>query len=217
MVAPGEFISIAEESGFINQLTLWVVREAAAAGARLGARALRPRLAVNVSARDLHYPGLVEAIDDALGSAQLDARMLTIEITETAVMTDTQRSLETLARLSALGVRLSIDDFGAGYSSLAYLRRLPVNELKIDRMFVADMIANPSSDAIVTSVIQLGHSLGLTLVAEGVEDAATLAALRAARCDFAQGYAIARPMPLADLEVWLAARRQSVELSDAAD
>ena len=217
MVAPGDFIPLAEESGFINELTLWVIREATAAVASLRKPGRALHLALNVSARDLHFPGLVDAVDTALRTTRLEPNALTIEITETAVMADTRRSLDTLARLSALGVRLSIDDFGAGYSSLAYLRRLPVNELKIDRMFVADMLANASSDAIVGSVIQLGHSLGLSLVAEGVEDAGTQDALRARHCDLAQGYHIARPMPLADLRAWLAQHEDKIEVETAAD
>ena len=217
MVSPADFIPLAEESGFINELTLWVMREATAAVASLHATGQAVHLAVNVSARDLHFPGLVDAVDTALRTTGMQPNTLTIEITETAVMADTGRSLDTLARLSALGVRLSIDDFGAGYSSLAYLRRLPVNELKIDRMFVADMLGNASSDAIVGSVIQLGHSLGLSLVAEGVEDADTHDALKARHCDLAQGYHIARPMPLVDLAVWLMRHEDKVEIESAAD
>ena len=217
MVSPGDFIPLAEGSGFISELTRWVIGEAIGAITSLRDLAVPPRLALNISARDLHDPSLVDAVEEALQRTHLDPSSLTIEITETAVMSDARRSLETLGRLAALGVRLSIDDFGAGYSSLAYLRRLPVNELKIDRMFVADMLANPSSDAIVSSVIQLGHSLGLSVVAEGVEDAATQAALRAGRCDIAQGYHIARPMPIDALRAWLTARHDSVEIATAAD
>ncbi|HEU5288228.1 MAG TPA: EAL domain-containing protein, partial [Candidatus Limnocylindria bacterium] len=191
MVAPASFIPLAENSGFINELGLWVIREGTRALGLLPSSGIPMRLAINLSARNLHYTGLVDAVGSALRAARLDPSALTIEITETAVMSDAQRSLETLARLSALGVRISIDDFGTGYSSLAYLRRLPVNELKIDRTFVMDMLANASSDAIVTSVIGLGHSLGFSVVAEGVEDADTMSALSARGCDLAQGYHIA--------------------------
>ncbi len=217
MVPPASFIPLAENSGFINDLGLWVIREGTRALASLPTGGPPIRLAINISARNLHYAGLVDAVGSALHTTQLDPRRLTIEITETAVMSDTQRSLDTLSRLSALGVRLSIDDFGTGYSSLAYLRRLPVNELKIDRTFVMDMLANASSDAIVTSVIGLGHSLGFSVVAEGVEDADTLRALSARRCDLAQGFHIARPMPLDQLVEWLRERGPSVEVTTAAD
>jgi predicted signal transduction protein with EAL and GGDEF domain len=206
MVPPSEFIPLAEESGFINEVALFVVREAVRDIATLGSLVAEPRVAVNLSARNLHLPGIVDAIAAELSASHVDPGALTIEITETAVMSDAKRSLETLTRLSELGVRLSIDDFGTGYSSLGYLRRLPVKELKIDRSFVMDMLTNQSSDAIVTSTIQLGHSLGLEVVAEGVEDAATLEALGQRGCDLAQGYHIARPMPFADLVEWLRAR-----------
>ncbi len=217
MVAPASFIPLAEDSGLINDLALWVIREGTRALASLPRSGLPVRLSINVSARNLHYAGLVDAVENALRATDLEPSFLTIEITETAVMTDTQRSLDTLARLSALGVRLSIDDFGTGYTSLAYLRRLPINELKIDRTFVMDMLANASSDAIVASVIQLGHSLGFSVVAEGVEDTDTLAALGARGCDLAQGYHIARPMPLAEVSAWLRARGPRVEVGSAAD
>ncbi|HZP97784.1 MAG TPA: bifunctional diguanylate cyclase/phosphodiesterase, partial [Candidatus Limnocylindria bacterium] len=210
VVPPASFIPLAENSGFINELGLWVIREGTRALASLPSFGVPIRLAINISARNLHDAGLVDAVGSALRTAQLDPGALTIEITETAVMSDTQRSLDTVERLSALGVRLSIDDFGIGYSSLAYLRRLPVNELKIDRTFVMDMLANASSDAIVTSVIGLGHSLGLSVVAEGVEDADTLEALSARHCDLAQGFHIARPMPFDQLVEWLRERGSSV-------
>jgi diguanylate cyclase (GGDEF)-like protein len=216
MVPPSDFIPLAEESGFINELTLWVLREALTQAAALRSLGHEPRIAINLSARNLHYPGLVDAVELQLTTWKLDPSMLTIEITETAVMSDAKRSLEALNRLSALGIRLSIDDFGTGYSSLAYLRRLPVNELKVDRSFVMDMLANPSSDAIVSSTIQLGHSLGLTVVAEGVEDEATLKALKAMRCDYAQGYHIARPMPFEQLVDWMRTRGPVFEVTSAA-
>jgi len=217
MVPPSDFIPLAEESGFINELTLWVIREALSQAAMLRTLGREPRMAINLSARNLHYPGLVDAVAHQLATWNLEPSTLTLEITETAVMSDAKRSLQTLNELSALGVRLSVDDFGTGYSSLAYLRRLPVNELKVDRSFVMDMLANPSSDAIVSSTIQLGHSLGLAVVAEGVEDAATLAALKARRCDFAQGYHIARPMPFDQLIEWMRMRGPVIEVTSAAE
>ena len=217
MVPPSDFIPLAEESGFITELSLWVLREAPRQIASLRRRGLEPRVALNLSTRDLHHPRLVETIARELRECGLDARALTVEVTETAAMSDAQRSLETVARLADLGVRVSIDDFGTGYSSLGHLRRLPVRELKIDRTFVNDMLTNPSSDAIVSSTIILGHSLGLTVVAEGVEDEVTLEALTKRGCDVAQGYHIARPMPFAELGDWLGAHDLSREVASAAE
>jgi diguanylate cyclase (GGDEF)-like protein/PAS domain S-box-containing protein len=201
-VAPSDFIPLAEESGFINELTRWVLREALSNVAAFSRAGRDMRVAVNLSARNLQMPGLAELVARDLAEFGVSASSLTLELTETAVMLDAQRGLETLTKLAAVGVRLSIDDFGTGYSSLANLRRLPVNELKIDRSFVADMVTNPSSGAIVRSIVQLGHSMGLTVVAEGIEDAATLAALSADGCDLAQGYHMARPMAFDALVRW---------------
>ena len=203
IVPPSDFIPLAEESGFINELTRWVLSEALRKVAELGRMGREMRVAVNLSARNLQLPGLADLVTRDLAEFGLPPGVLTLEITETAVMLDAQRGLETLAKLAAVGVRLSIDDFGTGYSSLANLRRLPVNELKIDRSFVADMVTNPSSGAIVRSIVQLGHSMGLSVVAEGIEDAATLAALRADGCDLAQGYHMARPMAFDALLRWM--------------
>jgi EAL domain-containing protein (putative c-di-GMP-specific phosphodiesterase class I) len=160
-------------------------------------------VAVNVSARrllDLDFPDQVAA---TLTRWRVPARLLVVEITESTIMADPTHALEILGRLSAMGVQLSIDDFGTGYSSMAYLKNLPVHELKIDRSFVAQMTSDSREAAIVRSTVDLGRNLGLRVVAEGVEDQATWQALAALGCDAIQGYHISRPVPPDHLINWL--------------
>ena len=206
LVPPMEFIPFAEQTGFIRHITLWMIEQAARQW-----RALQPaegslRIAVNLSTRDLldlEFPARIAAL-----CARHDAPTegFCLEITESAIMDDPQRAEATLNHLSALGFKLSIDDFGTGYSSLAYLKRLPVNELKIDRSFVMAMESDESDATIVRSTIDLAHNLGLTVVAEGVENDAALSALRALDCDEAQGYHISRPLPAEAFADWRASR-----------
>jgi predicted signal transduction protein with EAL and GGDEF domain len=205
MVPPGKFIPLAERTGLMRQLTRWVL-DRAAREARGWERDRRPMpVAVNVSARSLHDPSIVDDVAEALRLNDLDPSHLQIEITESAVMEDENRAAQTLLGLTGRGVGVSIDDFGTGYSSLVLLRRLPVSELKIDRSFVIGMAGKTGEDtAIVRSTNDLGHNLGLTVVAEGVEDEWTLDQLSIFGCDLAQGYFIARPMPAADLAGWMA-------------
>jgi EAL domain-containing protein (putative c-di-GMP-specific phosphodiesterase class I) len=156
---------------------------------------------VNLSPRALHL-GIVGEVAELLEHA---AGELDLEVTESAAMHDPERSLAVLERLAGLSVRLSVDDFGTGHSSLAYLKRLPVAALKIDRTFVAGLDGETANRSIVATTIELGHRLGLQVVAEGVEDDATLAILRALGCDLAQGFGIARPMPAGAVPGWVAA------------
>jgi EAL domain-containing protein (putative c-di-GMP-specific phosphodiesterase class I) len=132
-----------------------------------------------------------------------DPSRLKIEITESAMMADADHTLAVLGELQRMGIRLSIDDFGTGYSSLSYLQRLPVDDIKVDRSFVLNMLTNPSDEAIVRSTIELAHNLGLRAIAEGVEDAPTIDRLRELGCDLAQGYFLGRPMPLDELTGWM--------------
>jgi EAL domain-containing protein (putative c-di-GMP-specific phosphodiesterase class I) len=164
-------------------------------------------VAVNLSVRSLLDPELAEDVGRLLRSAEVPARSLTLEITETSIMGDPGRTLSVLDRLAGLGLVLAIDDFGTGYSSLAYLKRLPVDEVKIDKSFVLDMSADPDDEAIVRSTVDLGHNLGLRVVAEGVEDEGTWHRLAALGCDRAQGFHLARPMPAEALEEWLTERQ----------
>lgn len=151
----------------------------------------------------LHHDDLASRVEAALAARDVPARLLRLELTESAFMAEPETAMCVLARLHALGVRFSIDDFGTGHSSMSYLRRLPVDELKIDRSFVRGMTVSADDAALVRSVINLGHTLDLTVVAEGVEDAATAMALAAVACDTAQGYQYDRPLPASGLARWL--------------
>ena len=195
LVPPVQFIPFAEQTGFIRVLTMWIFEEAARHWRMLHAEGLMITLSVNLSTRDLLDQDLPQKFDALLVKHQVPAEAFCLEITESAIMDDPQRALATLDRLSALGFKLSIDDFGTGYSSLAYLKRLPVDELKIDQSFVKSMETDPDDAKIVRSTIDLAHNLGLTVVAEGVENARTWDMLRELNCDQAQGYHMGKPMP----------------------
>jgi len=202
LVPPMQFIPFAEQTGFVRQLTLWMLEEVARLLADPRTRGLALRVSVNLSTRDLLDPELSNRLADILLRHGVPASGFCLEITESAIMDDPQRAEAMLNRLSEQGFKLSIDDFGTGYSSLAYLKRLPVDELKIDKSFVMSMQTDQDDAMIVRSTIDLAHNLGLTVVAEGVENAAILESLRTLACDEAQGYHIARPMPVADFLAW---------------
>jgi diguanylate cyclase (GGDEF)-like protein/PAS domain S-box-containing protein len=203
-VPPGEFIPLAEQTGLIRPLTRWVL-DRAAGEARAWERAGRQiPVAVNISARSLHDGRIVDDVEEALLTHDLRADRLQIEVTESAVMADAVRAADVRSSLASRGVTVAIDDFGTGYSSLGLLRKLPVNELKIDKSFVIGMAGEGGEDtAIVRSTADLAHNLGLNVVAEGVEDEWTLDLLSSFGCDQAQGYHIARPMPGGDFGGWL--------------
>ena len=203
-VGPDDFIPIAEHTGLIVPLTSLVLRTAledCAAWARAG-HVLG--VAVNVSPRALLAPDFVGEVASVLARTRVPASRLTLEVTESSVMHDPQQAIAVLDALHALGVSLSVDDFGTGYSSLAYLQKLPVHEVKVDRSFVSDLAADTGDVAIVRAIVDLGHNLGLRVVAEGVEDARSLAVLQELGCDSAQGYLISRPLPHDRLLTWLA-------------
>ena len=204
LVPPMEFIPFAEQTGFIRTLTMWVFEEAARQWLALQAQGLQLVLSVNLSTRDLLDPELPQKFDALLVKHRVPAEAFCLEITESAIMDDPQRALGTLNRLSHLGFKLSIDDFGTGYSSLAYLKRLPVDELKIDKSFVLSMVEDLDDAKIVRSTIDLAHNLGLTVVAEGVENAKVWDLLRELNCDEAQGFHMGRPMPATELAQWSA-------------
>ncbi len=203
LVPPMQFIPFAEQTGFIRQLTAWVIEASARCAREAQARGLDLRISVNLSTRDLLDQDLPTKIEALLGRHGATPAMQCLEITESAIMDDPQRALQTLERLSEMGFRLSIDDFGTGYSSLAYLKRLPVNELKIDRSFVMAMERDMDDAKIVRSTIELAHNLGLSVVAEGVETGKAWKLLEALGCDEGQGYFIGRPVPAAQLLDWL--------------
>jgi diguanylate cyclase (GGDEF)-like protein len=195
LLGPDQFIPLAEHTGAIRALTLLVLRKAVRQVAAWRASGLDLCVAVNLSVANLLDDGLVDDVADILEREDVPARYLELEITESTLMTDPERATTLLEELAAMGVQLSIDDFGTGYSSLAYLRRLPIKEIKIDRAFVRHLAVDESDATIVRSTIELSHSLDLAVVAEGVEDARSLERLRDFGCDRAQGFHLARPAP----------------------
>jgi diguanylate cyclase (GGDEF)-like protein len=200
LLYPDEFLPAAEQTELIEPLTRWVLHEATRALAQMDPSG-ELSMAVNISARSLARADFADEVMAVLASTGTDPTRVLLEITETALLTEPDRAASTLGRLAAYGVRVSIDDFGAGQTSLGYLASLPVTELKIDRAFVSAMDTNPRNAAIVRSVIELGHNLDFVVTAEGVETAAVLEQLHAAHCDLVQGYLLGRPVPSADLRL----------------
>ncbi|MGH9279351.1 MAG: EAL domain-containing protein, partial [Acidimicrobiales bacterium] len=206
LLYPTEFIAVAEESGLIVPVGAWALRQACFEGRRL--QEAHPErgpfgMSVNVSTRQLQHNGLVTEVREALEDSGFDPRLLTLEITESATVEDTEATIVKLNELKALGVRLAIDDFGTGYSSLSYLRRFPVDQLKIDRSFIAGLGQDEHDTAIVTSVISLAHALGLEAVAEGVETIEQLELLTLLGCDLAQGFNWRAPTAVEEVDAWL--------------
>ena len=206
-LAPDVFIALAEETGNIRRLTRWVLEAGIEQAARWQASGLDLRVALNVSARDLEDTGLPHRVAGLLAAHGLSPRGIALEVTESAIMAKPETAVAVLQRLADLGLDIAIDDFGVGQSSFAYLRRLPVRELKIDRSFITRIAQSREDLAIVRSIIDLAGQLDFRVTAEGVEDAPTLEHLRALGCDHAQGYAIARPMPAQAFETFLDTRR----------
>ncbi|HTT90844.1 MAG TPA: GGDEF domain-containing protein, partial [Acidimicrobiales bacterium] len=203
-IAPVEFIPVAESAGLIDPLTWWVLDQALSQLASW--RELLPRLsvAVNLSARSLTSPKVADRVERSLTRSGLNAGALTLELTESSMMADPDVSQRAMHNLRELGVNLSIDDYGTGFSSLSRLKDLPFKELKIDRSFVKEMIHDKGDEAIVRSTIELARNLGRTVTAEGVEDKETLDQLATLGCHAAQGYYLARPLPAAECEAWMA-------------
>ena len=198
-VPPDEFIPIAESTALIQPLARFVLETALEQARRWQESGISLGLAVNLSVRNLLEPTLVGRVAELVARAGVAPNTLTLEITESGVMTDPEAAIAVLWGLRRIGVRLSVDDFGTGYSSLAYLKRLPVDEVKLDKSFVLNMTGDADDAAIVRSTIELAHNLGLQLVAEGVENQRTLELLTTLGCDLAQGYHLARPMPADEL------------------
>ncbi len=211
-VSPDEFIPIAEQSGMIHLFTRWALRTALTDLACWRQRWPQLRMSVNMSTRNLVDQSFVSDVVDLLELTGVDPAALTLELTESSVMGDPNRSVVMLGQLNDLGVRIAIDDFGTGYSSLSYLKRLPVHEIKIDKSFVMNMAADSDDTVIVRSTIDLGHNLGLHVVAEGVEDVDTWNLLLGLSCDVAQGYFMARPMAPAAVTVWLEERTLTADV-----
>jgi diguanylate cyclase (GGDEF)-like protein/PAS domain S-box-containing protein len=209
IVPPGRFVPIAERIGILDALTRWVL-DAALRQCRLwGQGGLPLRVAVNVAPSTLRQPDLPAQVATALATHDVPASSLTLEITEAALLADPEQALKILAELGEMGVRISIDDFGTGFSSLAYLKHLPVHEIKIDKSFVLGMQPGKRDEAIVRSVIELSHNLGFAVVAEGIEDQATLSRLAELSCDSGQGFFMSHPVSAAALEQWVRASAQN--------
>jgi EAL domain-containing protein (putative c-di-GMP-specific phosphodiesterase class I) len=202
-MTPDEFIPLAENTGLIRSLSRRVLHDALRQCRQWQDRGVSMPVSVNLSMRDLHDPQLPELVSGLLVQWHVAPSQLKLEITESAVMADAERAIDVLGRLRAMGVQISIDDFGTGYSSLSYLKRLPVDEIKIDRSFVQQMSADRRDLAIVRSTIGLAHDLGLSVVAEGVEDRETWELLADHGCDLVQGYYLSRPIPAEALTEWL--------------
>jgi diguanylate cyclase (GGDEF)-like protein len=204
-VSPAEFIAIAESTGSILPLGAWALRESCEALARVAEQAgRRLELAVNVSAHQLARPGFAQAVHQTLRHAEVAAELVTLEVTETALMHPDANSVRTLAELESLGVQIVLDDFGTGYSSLTWLKEHPIHGIKIDRSFVTDLPSDPASRGIVEAVIGMAKALGCTITAEGVETEAQLDALRALGCERVQGFLLARPAPIDEIAALVA-------------
>jgi EAL domain-containing protein (putative c-di-GMP-specific phosphodiesterase class I) len=207
LLSPDRFLPLAEQTDLIDTLTDWVVRAALHEIRTLRDAGTDVAVAVNVSARNIAHADFAEQVIRALRDADVPADRLIVEVTETALVVDPEQAARVLAELADAGVKISLDDFGRGQTSLGYLSALPVHELKIDRSLVSDMCQNPSHAAIVRSMIELGHNLSMRVVAEGIETEDVLAELGEYGCDVAQGYLLARPMAVKQLEQWLTDRR----------
>jgi diguanylate cyclase (GGDEF)-like protein len=203
LVGPDEFIPLAERTGLIKRLTRSVLTEAIRQARAWELAGLRVPIAVNLSMRNIHDPQLPQTIAQLLQRWDARPDLLRLEMTETVLAADPQRALQTMDSLRAMGVHIALDDFGIGYSSLAYLNRLPLDEIKIDRSFVIGMIDDQSSATIVRATVDLGHGLGYGVVAEGVENAETRQRLSALGCDAIQGFLVARPMPADQTAEWI--------------
>jgi EAL domain-containing protein (putative c-di-GMP-specific phosphodiesterase class I) len=199
MVSPLDFIGIAEATGLIVPLGRWVLTEACRQAVAWGAGSTRRlKMAVNVSVRQFEHGDLSEMVAEVLAETGMPVDQLCLEMTESVLLTDTDENLTQLQRLKALGVTLAMDDFGTGYSSLAYLGRFPMDVLKIDRSFVDRLGGDHEDEALVRTIVRLGRSLGMSTVAEGIEDDGQLRILRDLGCDLAQGFYLSRPLPAAD-------------------
>ncbi|MGH7775169.1 MAG: putative bifunctional diguanylate cyclase/phosphodiesterase [Candidatus Binatia bacterium] len=202
-ILPDQFIPLAEQTGLIMPLTLWVLHEALEQCRFLNETGLEIKMAANLSMWNLQAQEFPDQVTGLLETCGVSPFHLEFEITESAIMANPARTMENLTRMSKMDLRFAIDDFGTGYSSLAYLKKLPVREIKIDKSFVTNMTADKDDAIIVRSIIDLGHNLGLKVAAEGVENQETKKMLAALNCDAAQGFFICKPLPAAELTAWL--------------
>jgi EAL domain-containing protein (putative c-di-GMP-specific phosphodiesterase class I) len=203
MLSPDEFIPLAERSNLLRPMTLYLIDTALRQANAWRSKGLDISVAVNLSMQNMLDLRLPNDLARLLTSWRLPAGSLELEITESTIMADHRRATTILSRLSKMGVRLSIDDFGTGYSSLAYLQELPVDAIKIDKSFVMEMHTDPGNATIVQSTVDLGHNLGLEVVAEGVETVESYNTLAKLGCDYAQGYFLSKPLSPEKMSIWL--------------
>jgi diguanylate cyclase (GGDEF)-like protein len=203
IVQPGDFIPLLEETGMIREIGAWVLREACRQGACWHEQGHRLGIAVNVSARQLDGDDLLAEVRGALADSGLQADALTLEVTETALMRNAEETARRLTAIKQLGVHIAIDDFGTGYSSLAHLQQFPVDSLKIDRSFIAQLTANPEGETLMRTLVQLGKALSIETLAEGIEQERELTLLREQQCDSGQGFLFARPLDAGDVDGFL--------------
>jgi EAL domain-containing protein (putative c-di-GMP-specific phosphodiesterase class I) len=208
LLGPAEFIPFAEQTGFIRRLTRWTLEHAVALGAQWHRDGKSLKLAVNISADDIADARFDSRVAASLSRHQLPPALLTLELTESGYIEDPTAAMGMLDAIGALGVSLSIDDFGTGYSSLSQLTRMPVHEVKIDRSFIQELESQAEIATVVRAAIEMGHGLGLKVVAEGIETESVAARLRELGCDIAQGYLYAKPMPAEALAKWLEGRER---------
>ncbi len=213
MVMPNDFIPLAEKSGLIEPLTNWVLKTAMKQTEAWEKMGMDVPLAVNISAKNLQMQSFPDTLAGLFKDSKIKRQNFVLELTESALLVDPNQAIKVLEQFDRVGVRLSIDDFGTGYSSLAYLKRLPVRELKIDRVFVRDMVSNRNDLAIVTATIQMAHGLDLSVVAEGIEDEPTLGMLTELGCDVGQGYFFSTPLTSVQFEeFWRSAQHTGIRL-----
>ena len=212
LVPPGDFIPLAEETGLIFPIGEWVLREACRQNREWQKRGFASmRMGVNISARQFQQPHLAETVMRILDESQLGPEYLELELTESSIMSNAEATIEVLTKLQTKRVSISVDDFGTGFSSLSYLKRLPIDSLKVDQSFVRELATDPDDAALVMAIVSLAHTLRLRVVAEGVETQEQLRFLRLLRCDEIQGYLISRPLPVEGIEKLLAAQKPLVQ------
>jgi EAL domain-containing protein (putative c-di-GMP-specific phosphodiesterase class I)/GGDEF domain-containing protein len=207
-IPPRTIVGIAERTGLIGSLTYWILNSALRQASQWRAEGMKPRLAINLSVSTLTDRELPSVVDQGIKTWGMDPATISLEIAESSMIADAERSVAILTRLKAIGVRLSIDDFGSGFSSLSHFRRFPIDEIKIDRPFVQGLAREKGDRAVVATAIDLAHHFGLSVVAEGVEHDETRAALRALGCDLAQGNLFSAPLTAGQLREWWMAHAQ---------
>lgn len=218
MLYPSEFVPLAEDSGLIIALGDWVMRKACSQNMEWQDKGLAPmRLSVNFSARQFQQPSFIASVAEILKETNLDPRWLELELTESSIMKEPEQAIEKLHELKLMGIRVAIDDFGTGYSSLNYLKRFPIDTLKIDKTFVSDVCKDPHDTAIVRAIIDLGHALDLTVIAEGVETQEQLQYLSSLGCDVVQGFLFSKSLSAGAFEDLLVEQRRAAALSTSQD